>query len=187
MKKKLMIGTLIGAVVLGGAVAVGANNPDDASKENKKEMISIDKAESIALKEINGKVEDVELEREHQRMVYKVDINVKNFDDDDDREVYVDAYTGEVLGVENDDDDDSYKGGQKTATNNSTVANKNEISQDEAIKIAEKAVNGKVYKVEKEYDDGRIKYEFELNSDKGEVDVEIDALTGDILEMDYDD
>ena len=181
-----MIGTLIGAVVLGGAVAVGANNSDDAAKEIKKEMISIDKAESVALKEINGKVEDVELEREHQRMVYKIDIDDKSFDDDD-REVYVDAYTAEVLGVEDDDEDDSYKkSGQKSATN-STATNKNEISQDEAVKIAEKAVNGKVHKIEKEYDDGRIKYEFELHSDKGEVDVEIDSLTGDILEMDYDD
>lgn len=180
MKKKLVIGALIGTVVLGGAIAVGANN-SEVTKESKQEMISVDKAETLALKEVSGKVEEVELEKEHQRFIYKVDINDENVGDD--REVYVDAYTGEVLGVEN--DDDFIRNNAEKA--NSKTVNKNEISQEEAIRLAEKAVNGKVHSIEKEYDDGRIKYEFELQSDKGEVDVELDALTGDILEMDYED
>lgn len=183
MKRKLVIGVLAGAVVLGGAVAVGANNSVDDSTKNKKEMITIEAAETTALKEVSGKVEDVELEREHLKLVYKVDIDGAG---DDDKEVHVDAYTGEILGVENDDDDDSFNSTQTGATKQ-TSSNQKEISQDEAIKIAEEAVNGKVHSFEKEYDDGRIKYEFELSTDKCEVDVEIDALTGDILEMDYDD
>lgn len=182
MKRKLLIGVLAGAVVLGGAVAVGANDSDNISAKNKKEMITIEEAETIALKEVSGTVEDVELEREHLKLVYKVDIDENQVANDDDKEVHVDANTGEILKVEKDDDndDDDFKSSK-------AKTNQKEISQDEAIKIAEKAVNGKVHSIEKEYDDGRIKYEFELSSDKGEVDVEIDALTGDILEMDYDD
>ena len=65
--------------------------------------------------------------------------------------------------------------------------NKNIISQADATAIAEKAVNGKVVEIEKDEDDGLIKYEVELKTDRGEAEVEIDASTGKVLEVEWDD
>ena len=64
---------------------------------------------------------------------------------------------------------------------------KNIISQADAIATAEKAVNGKVVEIEKDEDDGLIKYEVELKTDRGEADVEIEASTGKVLEVKLDD
>ena len=67
------------------------------------------------------------------------------------------------------------------------IKNKNIISQADAIAIAEKAVNGKVVEIEKDKDDGLIKYEVELKTDRGEAEVEIDASTGKVLDVEWDD
>ena len=61
------------------------------------------------------------------------------------------------------------------------------ITREEAIKIAEAEVDGKAYSFEKDEDDGRIEYEIELKTDRGEAEVEMDAASGKILEVDYDD
>ena len=67
MKKKLVIGTLGAALVFGGAFAVSATNNDDISTTNKtkvgKTFLSTDEVEKIALQEIAGIVEEIELEK----------------------------------------------------------------------------------------------------------------------------
>ena len=95
-----------------------------------------------------------------------------------DYDLHIDAYTGEIYSVDRDDDDDDDK----------NFANyENIISQADAIAIAEKAVNGKVVEIELDEDDGLLKYETELRTDRGEAEVEIDASTGDVLEVELDD
>ena len=68
-----------------------------------------------------------------------------------------------------------------------TNHHKNTISQADATAIAEKAVNGKVVEIEKDEDDDLIKYEVELKTDRGEAEVEIDASTGKLLDVEWDD
>ena len=68
MKKKMVIGTLSAALVFGGAFAVGASNNDDVSKvddkaNNEKTFLSTDEVEKIALQEVDGVVEEIELEK----------------------------------------------------------------------------------------------------------------------------
>jgi len=41
--------------------------------------------------------------------------------------------------------------------------------------------------ISKDEDDGFIKYEVELKTDRGEAKVEIDASTGKVLEVEWDD
>ncbi|MCM3452666.1 PepSY domain-containing protein [Heyndrickxia oleronia] len=64
---------------------------------------------------------------------------------------------------------------------------KTAITAEQAISIAKKEIDGTVTKVEKDEDDGIIKYEVELQSNQGEVDIDIDANTGKIIEIDYED
>jgi uncharacterized membrane protein YkoI len=83
--------------------------------------------------------------------------------------------------VESDDDDDSNSSSTQS-TNTSAV------SIEEAAKIATNEVNGKITEVEKEMEHGRLEYKFEIQSDRGgEVDVRVDAETGKITRVKFDD
>lgn len=77
-------------------------------------------------------------------------------------------------------DDDS---SQSAASQSSSSA----ISVDEAAKIATNEVNGKITEVEKEMEHGRLEYKFEIQSDRGEVDIRVDAETGKITRVEFDD
>ena len=183
MKKKMVIGTLSAALVLGGAIAVGASNNADGSKvdaqaNNAKTFLALDEVKKIALQEVDGVVEEIELEKESNKAVYEVDIEK----DDIDYDLYIDAYSGEIYSVDRDDHNDDDDINDTNLSNN-----KNTISQADATAIAEKAVNGKVIEIEKDEDDGLIKYEVELKTDRGEAEVEIDASTGKVLNVEWDD
>ena len=186
MKKKMVIGTLSAALVLGGAFVVGASNNDGISKvadpaNNTKTFLSTDEIKKIALQEVDGIVEEIELDNESGKAVYEVDIEK----DDIDYDLHIDAYSGEIYSVDRDDDNDDDDDDDNFS--NSNQNNKNIISQVDATAIAEKAVNGKVVEIKKDEDDGFIKYEVELSTDRGEAEVEIDATTGKVLEVEWDD
>ena len=177
MKKKMIIGTLSAVFVLGGAFAVGASNNDDGTKveakaNNAKTILGYDEVKKIALQKVDGVVEEIELEREANTAVYEVDIEK----DDIDYDLHIDAYSGEVYSVDRDDE-----------VMMMIFSNyKNVISQADAIAIAEKAANGKVVEIELDEDDGLLKYEVEFRTDRGEAEVEIDATTGNVLEVELD-
>lgn len=82
--------------------------------------------------------------------------------------------------VESDDDDDTNSSSTKS-TNTSAV------SIEEAAKIATNEVNGKITEVENEMEHGRLEYKFEIQSDRGEADVRVDAETGKITRVKFDD
>ena len=66
-----------------------------------KTPVSAEKAEAIALMQINGTVDGIELEDVNGTLVYEVEIETP---DDDEVKVQVDAYTGQVLSVLWEDD-----------------------------------------------------------------------------------
>lgn len=61
------------------------------------------------------------------------------------------------------------------------------ISMEEAARIATSKVNGEITEVEKEIEHGRLEYKFEVQSSQGEVDIRLDAVTGKITRIEYDD
>lgn len=79
----------------------GNGNSDNAGANEA--VISIGEAKGIAKKEVPGKIEDIELERENGKLVYEVEIENYQNGDDEDVTVYIDAITGKVLYVEWDD------------------------------------------------------------------------------------
>lgn len=61
------------------------------------------------------------------------------------------------------------------------------ITKEKAIEIAEKQTGGKVIEVELDRDDHRYKYELELIEERvAEIEMEIDAETGKIIELEYE-
>ena len=178
MKKKMVIGALSAVMVLGGAFAVGASNNDDGSKveakaNNAKTILGYDEVKQIALQEVNGVIEEIELEREANTALYEVDIEKDHIDYD----LHIDAYSGEIYSVDRDDDGDDDDIFQIIRTS---------FLKTDAIAIAEKAANGKVVEIELDEDDGLLKYDVELRTDRGEAEVEIDASTGNVLEVELD-
>ena len=228
MKRKVLIGTVVSALVLGGAFVVGASNNDDSNSSKSttsnslnsisksgNEKISIEEAETIALKEVKGVVDSVELKQKSDKVFYKVEVE----NDDLEYDVYIDAITGKVTSVNQDDqydddfDDDQYdddknddkyddnsdddlvgddddsnlKQDDSSSVNGNNTQINNTISQAQAIKIAEEAVNGKMTEIDKDQDDGLLQYEVELRTDRGKAEVDVDASTGKVLKVEFDD
>ena len=224
MKRKVLIGTVVTALVLGGAFIVGASNNDDSNplraasdhslnNTNKidNEKITIEEAKTIALKEVNGEVESIELEQKLDKLLYKVKIAKDNVEYD----VYIEASTGKVSSVNQDDnndddkfddhsaddkyddnndddivgddDDSNIKQKDSSAVNAINTQINETISQDQAIKIAEEAVNGKMTEIKKDQDDGILQYEVELGTDRGKAEVDVDVTTGKVLKVEFDD
>lgn len=171
MMKKLVIGVLTVATVLGG---IGVINHGYAAEGNKsvsqsKKVIGMEKAKKIALKKVNGTIESIELDGR----VYEVDVDKghKEYDID------INAYTGEIVRFKEDqrdyDDDDDY------VTSNEPI-----IKEEEAVAIAKREVNGEVKEINLDTDDGHYEYEIELRTGRDDVEVTIDAVTGAVLEID---
>nr|WP_309100222.1 PepSY domain-containing protein [Fredinandcohnia onubensis] len=169
MKKKLVVLGIVGAVVLGGAVGVGA-----FAKEAE---VPSKQAEQIALQEVKGAhVEKVELEHENGELVYEVELEGTY---DDDAEVVINATTGKVGRVHDDRDDDD----DDRVTSQQSVSSV-KISKEQAISIATKDTPGKIVQIELDDDNH---YEIEMIYNGKEVEMEISAVNGKILEKEVDD
>lgn len=179
MNKKIWIGILSAGVALGGALSVSAMSKDHSDVTNpsmNNEEITMNKAKEIALNKVQGHLDSIERKQRGNQEYYEVEIEKNHVD----YEVYINASSGAIEAVHKDDDD-------QDDFDDATISSQNtSISEKEAISIAEKEVNGTVTKIEKDEDDGIVKYEIELRTKNGEVDIDIDASTGKIVEMDYD-
>jgi uncharacterized membrane protein YkoI len=158
-----------------------------ANQNNTGKLLTVSQAKSIALKAVEGKVDDVDLERRNGQTFYEVEIDRKGKPD---VTVRLDAYTGKVLAVVNDDDyddDDDYRENGTGNSSSASASNEVKLTVAQASNIALKQVTGgKVTKVELDRDNGRYVYEIELRTAQGEADVDIDANTGKVLSFDQD-
>ncbi len=164
--------------------------------------LRLKKQKQYVLKEVNGGVESIELEQKLDKLLYKVKIAKDNVEYD----VYIEASTGKVSSVNQDDnndddkfndnndddvvgddDDSNIKQKDSSAVNAINTQINETISQDQAIKIAEEAVNGKMTEIKKDQDDGILQYEVELRTDRGEAEVDVDVTTGKVLKVEFDD
>lgn len=185
MMKKLFIGSLATTLLISGAVGIHAYAQEDDGKLESKQfssitnsLISEKEAITIANKQVNGEVIKIELDSDDGR--YEYDLDLRNTKGDYD--ITIDATTGKVLELDLDDNNDDDKKDFAKATSTKTL-----ISEKEAIAIAKKQVNGEVTEIELDEDDNRYEYEIELRTKKGEADITIDATTGNVLELDFDD
>lgn len=157
MKRKLLLGSLAGLVLLGGAIGVGASFSDDNSKTSQSSMV---------VRTDNSNVSQV-----HPR------------NDDDNNDDNSNVSQGQPR---YDDNSNVGQGQLRNDDNNSTVSQvqtrKGEISRDEAIGIAVKGTPGRIEEIEK--DDGH--FEITIKDGRNEVEYKIDSKTGTILEKDVD-
>lgn len=176
---------VIFAVTLGVALAIGLiavlsirvafgdewNGPglDGGQHLLEEASISVDEAVAIAQEQANGRVDDVELDRSGDRLVYEIEVG--------EADIYVDANDGSVLGTDWDDEDNDRWDDDLPA--NAEPA----ISAEDAVAIAEAEVDGTAHDVELDTELGKLIYSVEI----GNQEVIIDAMTGDVLATEFDD
>ncbi|MGO4375232.1 PepSY domain-containing protein [Paenibacillus sp. 2TAB19] len=192
MNRKIWMIGLGLIVALGGASAAVA-------AEGATSYIGKTKAKQIVLNAAPGTVTDIELERERNTVYYEVDIDRK--DTFQEVDVHVDAATGKVLKVKNDDDDaprttvaptTSPTTAPSTAPSTaptsapSAESASTTITKEQAGKLAQQKVKGEVIRVETDWDDGIKKFEVKLRTAAGRAEVDIAAATGKVLDVDYD-
>ncbi len=99
MKTKMIAGGALAGLALTGALMGSVSAQTAASATGLTEEQAIE----IALLEIDGDVQEVELEKEHGKMVFEIEIL-----DADGREFEIEiaADTGAILEIEMEDDDD---------------------------------------------------------------------------------
>jgi len=164
------------AVFTSDDVALGRDN-GDVNVEDGQELvgenaISLDEALEAAQGVATGPVDDIEIERHGDRVVY--DIEIGNTD------VLVDAQDGSIVSTRTDDDDDDDRDSDDVTDAEALAA---AISVDEAIDIARGEATGPVRDVELEKEAGRLVYSVEI----GQHEIEIDATDGTVLSVEVDD
>ncbi|WP_152657934.1 PepSY domain-containing protein [Oceanobacillus sp. CFH 90083] len=196
MNKK--IGMIAGAVALAGVVGTGIYHAE-ASSSNEENLqivetgtLKMEEATKKLEEEYQGKIKELELDKEGNKLYYEAEIFVESKEYD----VKMDAESGEIVYEEVDDDDrnddDRHLEGEQpeaSVENKNTDNKRNVIAQEEAINIAKQEFDGEVVDIELDDDDGRYVYELELVNGNQEAEFDIHGETGDILslEVDYED
>lgn len=152
---------------------------------NKVEAISLEEAEDIALKEVDGEVLKAKKDKDDGITYYDFTIVT----DSEKYEVEVNAENGKVLKVEKDDDYVPANSNTTDQTNQNNTQNNTQITAEKAQEIAMNRVGtGTLVKCELDFDDDtqKYKYEIEIKDGRVEYDLEIDAVSGEIIQYEQD-
>ena len=179
-----------------------AETEQASSTEQETTMITAEDAKTIALQHADLVEEEVtfskcELDEDFDGPNYDVEFHTEDHLEYD---YEIDAFTGEILGYDWDGDDTLFAEGMEEATSdaasNEDIANNSHnptntiISEEDARKIALEQVSGAtdehIREFDRDYDDGRLKYEIEIFFEDKEYTFDIDARDGAILERELD-
>ncbi|MBR5947217.1 MAG: PepSY domain-containing protein [Clostridia bacterium] len=171
----------------------GRLNPEDGrineGLPSENAYIDKERAIEIALDHAGVKETEVatpivcELDFDHGRMVYEIEFIAKGMEYDLD----IDAVTGEVIDFEIEPVD----GGTNPIDPAPSSGSESYIGEAEAkciaferASVSESEVTGCIVKLE--HDHGRMVYDIEFKARGNEYDVDVDAITGEVLEFDMD-
>ncbi len=171
-KKTIMIASLLAAGAIGTAGYTASAKFEQAAA-GQKDIIR------IIEEKYDGHIKEMELEQDGGQPKYEVAYTKGNAE----YEVEIDANDGRVIQKAERDDDD--RDGRAPAKN--TDKNGEILSLQQAVDIAKQHYAGKVAEAELDENDGRRIYEIEIETNRGEVELEIDAKTGKILDVEWDD
>ncbi|ANC77299.1 hypothetical protein ABE65_010990 [Fictibacillus phosphorivorans] len=185
MKKQTKI---IAGTVLVGGIGIGTyayveNTPSAFAAKN---LISEKQAKEVALKETKGgTITELELDRDGLKNKYEVEV----LNGDKEYDLDIAAETGKISKVEeamkdqDDNDDDkednhSLNDDERSDRDDQIDPAKIKVTAEQAQAIALKKVSGMVK--EMNLDDDYV-YEFEIQKDGKDIDVHVDAVTGEAV------
>ncbi|BAQ09734.1 PepSY domain-containing protein [Sporosarcina sp. FSL W7-1349] len=161
MNKWMIIPALAGTIAIGGVAM--ANSSDAEAQVSSQKMLTLQEAKEIAIQQYGGHVTEIELEKKRAGYVYDVELISKGMEYDLD----INAKTGKITL-----DDQS-----------TTNADGKLLTEEKAIRIAKEKADGTLKKIKLDDDDGRVVYELEIRDDQFEYDIELDAVTGEIVKF----
>ncbi|WP_153733173.1 PepSY domain-containing protein [Sporosarcina obsidiansis] len=201
MNKWMVIPALAGVLTIGG---VAAAKSDTTGKQLPENILSQEEISTIAQRHAPGTITDVELEHEHGRVVYDIELQEQTIETD----LELDATTGDVLtmkqeavevDLQNSEQQtvSSVKQTEPTAISNHTLTvvspsegkpNQSLLTKKEAVEIAKQHAVGTVTDVdiEKEKEDGIVFYEIEMEDEQFEYEIMMEATTGNIVSFEKD-
>lgn len=154
-------------------VDVDEDTSNSNSKEGDKSKLGFNKTPNEAIAEAkdryNGELTKLEIEMEDSEWVYKVELEGSS------GEYSVEMLVNTLAILEEETEDDSQD------DDNEQFNYEELVTYDEAIALAKTEGEGEFKELELSKDDNRVKYDIELTND---VEIEIDALTGEIVEID---
>lgn len=172
------------------------------SAEQENSMITPEEAKAIALQHADLVEEEVtfskcKLDEDFDGPNYDVEFHTEDLLEFD---YEIDAFSGEIMGYDWDGDDTLFADSMEESTsdmasNENTADNSQNlsntiISEDDARKIALEQVSGAteehIRDFDRDYDDGRLKYEIEIFYENKEYTFDIDVKDGSILERETD-
>ncbi|WP_155592621.1 PepSY domain-containing protein [Lysinibacillus cavernae] len=171
MKKMIMIPALV--VTLGVGTAIGSTTLLSGNAQEKK-VLTMQEIEKKALAVVDGTVADIEFDQNKYRSIYEVEVHTAT----EEYDLKFDAYTGKLLKQkkerqDNDDWDDNIPAATTTTKT---------ITKEQAIETALTKAKGTVTKIK--LDDGI--YEIELKDGQYEYEVDVDPITGNIINFEQD-
>lgn len=176
----LLTGTLILGGLGAGAYAMTDKQPLQSVSANST-TISEEQAKEIALEQTNGgNITKMSVDTDDRTKKYEFDIVNGEFEYD----VNIDFNSGKVVEfdqerLDSDDDDDRDDG---------ISIEEAKLSLEEAKKLALKEQAGTIVETELDRDDNQLRYEIEIHTDDNhEVNVDIDAMNGNVLNVEWDD
>ncbi|AXI08021.1 hypothetical protein CV093_03155 [Oceanobacillus sp. 143] len=182
MKKK--VGIVVASLVGIGLLGFGVYQTDAAPADP---QLSSAEVRELVLAQHSGEITEFELEKDFNKAVYEVEV----ISDGIEYDLRLDGDSGEVLRTKEkelaeqveftDDDSDGLD-----EVKNENQANGEKINLQKAEEIALNEFPGTVNQLELDEDDDRLIYEVEISNGKEEAEIEIDAFTGNILELDTD-
>ncbi|SFM14255.1 PepSY domain-containing protein [Salibacterium qingdaonense] len=168
MKKKWMISSVVGAVVIGSTFGVSAMADSGDDWNGQKAELSVSEAETAAKEKVQGlTVDHIEKENDDGRLLYEVDGTEA---DGRDMDMDIDANSGKVIRIDRDDDDEKESNGKVN------------VSKQQAVEAAKAEGEGQVTEVE--LDDGH--YEIEMENGRTEYEIKVDGQTGEVMETEQD-
>ena len=157
------------------------NNESTSNESNKNDELdmsqfdtSIEDAIEEAKSKFDGELTDIGVSTKNNQYVYKIELE----NDTEEYEVSLDVNDLSVVEEETEKEDDS--------EDNDYFDYKDLVKVEDAIETAKKEVDGKVEEWSTDFEDGKLYYEISIiqDSDNEDVDVIIDAYTGDFVEID---
>lgn len=171
MKKIIMIPALV--VTLGIGAAIGSTTLLSGNAQENK-VLTMQQIEKKALAIVDGTVADIEFDQNQFRSIYEVEVHTETAEYD----LKFDAYTGKLLKQKKERrDDDDWDNYVSVSTPTAKI-----ITKEQAIETALTKAKGTVTKIK--LDDGL--YEIELKDGQYEYEVDVDAMTGNIVDFEQD-
>ncbi|WEZ08553.1 PepSY domain-containing protein [Priestia flexa] len=178
----LLTGTLILGGLGAGAYAMTDKQPLQSVSANST-TISEEQAKEIALEQTNGgNITKMSVDTDDRTKKYEFDIVNGEFEYD----VDIDFNSGKVVEfdqerLDSDDDGDDDR-------DDGISIEEAKLSLEEAKKLALKEQAGTIVETELDRDDNQLRYEIEIHTDDNhEVNVDIDAMNGNVLNVEWDD